>query len=310
VRLEAPFPHAESLMTVIVLLNAKAGALNTGAVADPRETVETAFREAGREARVELVEPENMDARLDAAVNSDSDIVVVGGGDGTFSHALAKLAGTGKTIGLLPLGTMNLMGRDLYPSIGDLAANAAALASGEIRKLDLARINGRPFHTLCGLGYFARVAREREQTRYDFPGGRAFSVLVSVWRSVTKAGRTRLSIVADDRRLATRAYATLVTVNRIGEDWRRTRLDEGVLELHLMRHSHFTGRAKAGLELLSGRWREGDTIESIAARRIEIRSGRPRMWIAVDGELRREDMPLAIEIETQGIPILMPRPSQ
>lgn len=297
-------------MTVIALLNAKAGALNTGAVADPRETVEAAFREAGRPATVELIEPEDMDARLDAAVRSDCEIIVVGGGDGTVSHALAKLAGSGKALGVLPLGTMNLMGRDLYPATGDLAANAAALASGEIRKLDLARINGRPFHTLCGLGYFARVAREREQTRYDFPGGRAFSVLVSIWRSVTKAGRTRLTIVADGRHIRTRAYATLVTVNRIGEDWRRAHLDEGVLELHLMRHSHFTGRAKAGLELLSGRWREGDTIESIAARQIEIRSARPRMWIAVDGELRREDMPLVFEIETQSMPILMPRRSE
>jgi diacylglycerol kinase family enzyme len=294
-------------MTALVLLNAKAGTLNTGAIADPRETVEAAFREAGRPATVEIIEPEDMDARLDQAARSDCDAIIVGGGDGTFSHALAKLAGSGKALGLLPLGTMNLMGRDLYPSIGDLAGNAAALAAGEVRKLDLARINGRPFHTLCGLGYFARVAREREQTRFDFPGGRAVSVLVSVWRSVTKAGRTRLEIVADGRRIVTRAYATLVTVNRVGEDWRRANLDEGVLELHLMRASHFAGRAKAGLELLSGGWREGDTIESISAHRIEIRSERPRMWIAVDGELRREDMPLVFEIETQSMPILVPR---
>ncbi|BCJ89365.1 multidrug transporter [Terrihabitans soli] len=296
-------------MSVLVLLNAKAGALNTGAVTDAIEVVEAAFRDAGRTASVELVEPEDMDARLEQAARSTCNIVIVGGGDGTFSHALAKLSGSGKVLGLLPLGTMNLMGRDLYPAIGDLAANAAALAKGEIRKLDLARINGRPFHTLCGLGYFARVAREREQTRFNFPGGRVVSVLVSVWRSVTKAGRTRLDILADDRRIRTRAYATLVTANRIGEDWRRAQLDEGLLELHLMRASHFSGRAKAGLELLSGRWREGDTIENISARRVEIRSERPRMWIAVDGELRREDTPLVFEIERQAVPMLLPRRS-
>jgi diacylglycerol kinase family enzyme len=294
-------------MSVRVLLNAKAGALNTGAVSEPRDIVERAFRDAGRSVEVELVEPDEMDARLEDAANSECEIIVVGGGDGTFSHALAKLAGCGKTLGLLPLGTMNLMGRDLYPKIGDFAENATALAFGEVRQIDLARINGRPFHTLCGLGYFARVAREREQTRFDFPGGHLVSVLVSIWRSVTKAGRTRLDIRADERRISTRAYATLVTSNRVSEDWRRGKLDEGVLELHLMRASHFTGRARAGLELLSGRWREGDTIENITARRIEIRSSRPRMWIAVDGELRREDVPLVFEIEPKGISILMPK---
>ena len=36
-----------------------------------------------------------------------------------------------------------------------------ALARGERRMVDLATLNGQPFHTLCGLGFFSRVARER-----------------------------------------------------------------------------------------------------------------------------------------------------
>lgn len=294
-------------MKTLVLLNAKAGTLNTGAVQNPRAIVEQAFAKAGREAEIALVEPDEMDARLEASARSDYETIIVGGGDGTFSHALAKLAKSGKVLGLLPLGTMNLLGRDMYVQTGDLAVMAEALADGEVRELDLATINGRPFHTLCGLGYFSRVAREREQNRFDFPGGRILSVLVSIWKSVTKSGRVRLDITADERRISTRAYAILITSNRIGNDWRRQRLDEGVLELHLMRQSHFAGRARAGFELLSGRWREGDAIESIIARKIEIRSERPRMWTAVDGELRREETPLTFAVDQERIKVLMPR---
>jgi diacylglycerol kinase family enzyme len=297
-------------MKTLVLLNAKAGTLNTGAVQNPRELVEQAFAAAGREAEIALVEPEEMDTRLEEAARSDCGTVIVGGGDGTFSHALAKLAGTDKVLGLLPLGTMNLLGRDMYAQTAGFAAMAAALASGDVRKLDLATVNGRPFHTLCGLGYFSRVAREREQNRFDFPGGRILSVLVSVWKSVTKSGRVRLDIMADGRRIRTHAYAILITSNRIGNDWRRERLDEGVLELHLMRQSHLAGRARAGFELLSGRWREGDAIESVIAKRIEISSERPRMWMAVDGELRREETPLVFEIDRAKIAVLMPHARQ
>src|SRR5690606_3962983 len=148
----------------------------------------------------------------------------------------------------------------------------------------------------------ARVARERAQSRFDFPGGRALSVIVSIWKSVTRTGRTRLDITAGGRTIRTRAYATMVTSNRIGEDWRRARLDEGVLELHLMRAAHVAGRAKAGLELLSGNWRAGDTIESIAADKIEIRASRPRIWLAVDGELKREEVPLVFRIARAKVP--------
>jgi len=202
---------------------------------------------------------------------------------------------------------MNLLGRDMYAQIDDLPAMAAALAAGEIRPMDLATLNGRPFHTLAGLGYFARVARERGQTRFDFPGGKALSVLLSVWKSVTKTGRTRLDIKIGERQIRTRAYATLITSNRIGNDWRRARLDEGVLELHLMRAAHFTDRAKAGFELLSGSWREGDSIESIVADRMEISAQRPRVWVAIDGELRREQMPLLFKIEPRKVPVLLPK---
>jgi diacylglycerol kinase family enzyme len=255
-----------------------------------------------------LVEPKDMDRQLEEAAASTYEIVVVGGGDGTFSHALGKLAGSGKILGLLPLGTMNLLGRDLSFPPGDLAVMARALAEGDVRNIDLATVNGKPFHTLCGLGYFSRVAREREQTRFNIPLGRLISVVVSVWRSVTKTGRVRYRIESDGRHIETRAYAILITSNRIGEDWRRSQLDEGVLELHLMRHSHLAGRARAGFELISGRWREGDTIESHAAHDITISSARSRVWLAVDGELRREPMPLHFRIERAAVPMLMPAP--
>jgi len=293
-------------MNVLILLNAKAGTLNTGAVHNPADLVRTAFAAAGHRADVRLIGPDDMNRALEEAGRSDAEAIVIGGGDGTFSHALAKLGASGKALGLLPLGTMNLMGRDLYADLRDVRALAEALAAGEVRRIDLARVNGRPFHTLCGLGYFSRVAREREKSRFDFPGGRLVSVLVSVWKSVTKSGYVRADISAGGQHRSVRAYAILVTSNRIGNDWRRARLDEGVLEIHIMRHAHIAGRARAGLELLSGRWREGETIETLAAERIEIRAPRPRLWLAVDGELRRESTPLVFTVERQAVPVLMP----
>lgn len=294
-------------MSTLVILNARAGTLFSGGIEDPRRSVEQAFEEAGRPAEVVLAEPEEIGAHLKRASGSAHDTVVIGGGDGSFSHALSALSASGKTLGLLPLGTMNLLGRDLAFPDGGIAAHAAALARGEARPVDLARLNGRPFHTLCGLGYFARVARQRELTRLNIPFGRAISVLLSTLRSFLKGGRTRVEIDVDGKRIASEAYAVLVTNNRIGDDWRRERLDEGMLELHLMHDANLVRRARAGLELLSGTWRAGDSIESYSGRRIEIRGRRSRMWIAVDGELRRERAPLVFEIEPSAIPLLFPK---
>lgn len=294
-------------MSCLVLLNAKAGTLLTGRIADPRALVQAAFDEAGRAAEVVLAEPDDLARRLRDSAVSDFETVVVGGGDGSFSHALSVLAGSGKTLGHLPLGTMNLLGRDLGFSSPDLAVMARELAAGEARDVDYGTINGEPFHTLCGLGYFSRVAREREQTRSTLPFGRLLSVALSTWRSFSSGGRMRIAIRTGDTEREIDAYALMVTNNRVGADWRRSRLDEGLLELHVMRDVPVMHRARAGFELLAGKWREGDIVETLTAERFEVASVRSRLWTTVDGELRRERTPLAFDVVPGGISLLMPK---
>src|SRR4051794_24399766 len=48
-----------------------------------------------------------------AASSSDGDVIVSGGGDGTISAVAGALAETGKTLGVLPLGTLNHFAKDL-----------------------------------------------------------------------------------------------------------------------------------------------------------------------------------------------------
>ena len=55
---------------------------------------------------------------------------MVGGGDGTISAAAAAAARSGKTLGILPLGTMNLFARSLGMPLGHAGA-AEAIAGGE-----------------------------------------------------------------------------------------------------------------------------------------------------------------------------------
>jgi len=297
-------------MSCLVLLNARAGTLLTSRIDDPRSLVEAAFREGGRDAEVVLAEPDDLAHHLRDSAVSDFDTVVVGGGDGTFSHALSVLAGSGKTLGLLPLGTMNLLGRDLGFSSPDLAVMARELAAGGARDADYGTINGEPFHTLCGLGYFSRVAREREQTRSTLPFGRLLSVALSTWRSFASGGRMRITVRTEDAEREIDAYALMVTNNRVGADWRRSRLDEGLLELHVMRDVPLMHRARAGFELLAGKWREGDMVETLTAQRFEVASVRSRLWTTVDGELRRERTPLAFEVVPGGISLLMPKATE
>src|SRR4051812_42901747 len=98
-------------MRFAVLVNRAAGTARPGEIT--QESVEKAFRDAGADAVVEMIPGEEMVERAKAAVRAGFDAVVAGGGDGTVRCVAGVLAGTGKALGVLPLGTLNHFARDL-----------------------------------------------------------------------------------------------------------------------------------------------------------------------------------------------------
>src|SRR5688572_24455361 len=55
--------------------------------------------------------PQQLHRAATRAAAGEDDIVVAGGGDGTIAAVAHTLAGTGKTLGVLPLGTFNYFAR-------------------------------------------------------------------------------------------------------------------------------------------------------------------------------------------------------
>jgi diacylglycerol kinase family enzyme len=65
------------------------------------------------DAQISLIEDaSDFESVLKRLANSESEIIVAGGGDGTVSAIAAALVGTNKTLGVLPLGTLNHFARD------------------------------------------------------------------------------------------------------------------------------------------------------------------------------------------------------
>src|SRR5687768_12147709 len=54
-----------------------------------------------------------IDIRMRDAAAGDADVIVAAGGDGTITAAAEALRGTEKLLAILPLGTANLLARDL-----------------------------------------------------------------------------------------------------------------------------------------------------------------------------------------------------
>jgi diacylglycerol kinase family enzyme len=293
-------------LRAVAIINAKAGAvLESGpAIA---ETIARRFRERGHDLELSLVSPEDIEEALRrAADRSDIEAIIVGGGDGSQSLAASLLAGTGMILGVLPLGTVNLLARDLEVPL-DLLSAVDALAGANVETIDLGEVNGRTFHSLAGLGFLARMARERQRARADIPYARWLAFLLALIRAVARVDRMSLWIETENGKLLRRSSAVLVTNNIYREsEWTRPRISDGLLEVHIVRGWTWLPLVKAGFDMMLGRWRRTGRIESILAREIEINPRRRRIPVSIDGEVVQERAPLHFRVQRGALKVLRP----
>ena len=285
----------------LVLLNPRAGALKDLERAPGPQTaaerIAEAFAAAGKQVDIRMVPPRDLDAALDAIARDDShDEVIVGGGDGSVSRSLGRLLALRKTFGVLPLGTVNLLARDLgVPQ--PLEAAIAALAHAEPRRIDLASVNGRPFHSISGLGFFAQMARAREAARGNHGLGRYLGFAIAAFRAFFRSGRSRYELVIDGQARRVDDTDVLVTNNAFDDrSWLRPRLDGGEIEVVVAHAGGMRERLRLAIDVMTGGWRDNPLIEAFRAHEAVVtKLRRRRVWVATDGELSRETCPLRYE---------------
>jgi diacylglycerol kinase family enzyme len=122
--------------------------LNRGAGRHQDETqaqIENFFRSRGIAAQMLVALDGGEIARLAAdAARSDAEVIVAVGGDGTVDGIASALAGTGKILGVIPLGTFNLLARRLNIPV-DLEGALQTAANGRVAEINVGEVNGRVF---------------------------------------------------------------------------------------------------------------------------------------------------------------------
>ncbi len=94
-----------------------------------------------------------------AAVAEGCDVVVAIGGDGTMNEVATALVDTPATLGLIPCGSGNGLGRHLG-IYGSKQKPWDCLLDGKIRVIDAGEIDGRLFFSVAGMGFEAVIADE------------------------------------------------------------------------------------------------------------------------------------------------------
>jgi diacylglycerol kinase family enzyme len=277
----------------IALVNARAGEVLQSGREAFAEAIVKGFEPCGVVCDVRFVSPRRLARAVGTAIAEKPDALLVAGGDGTINRLLDDLQKADIPVGLLPLGTLNLLARDVGLE-GGLAAILPRLAQLDVRHIDLASVNEHLFHSNAGLGFFARMAREREEARHRIPSSKKLGFVLAALRSIWLHRPVTIDITVDGVVETYEADALLVTNNHFdGSEWRRGALDAGMLELHMLQAAGFVARLRAAAAVYRGTWRALPHLRSVTASSVTVRRrGRSRSTIALDGEIYRVGNPI------------------
>lgn len=164
---------------------------------------------------------------------ANADVVVVAGGDGTINEVVNGLDGR-LPLGLLPLGTANVLARELGIPLGDAGAACEIITTAQPRPLDLGECNGRRFVLMAGIGFDAEAVKEVPPSVKDLIGAPAY--VISGLKALAQIpGAIRYRLFLPDREVRARGMM-LVVANAASyggplQMAPRASIDDGLLDL-------------------------------------------------------------------------------
>ena len=303
-----------TLGRVVVLINGGAGSVDGDDTDGEIQRIQGAFASVAPDlhVQVEAVDPADMQDRMRAIWADDPpDAIVVGGGDGTVNNAANAAAGTDMVLGVLPLGTFNHFAGDLgIPD--DLSEAAAALASGEVRCVDVGEVNGRVFVNNSLLGVYPHMVANRDEIMDRHGWGKLRAVPAAVMHTLRTFPTHRLDLQGDRGFSRPRLRTPFVFVGNGAYTSEgvatpiRERLDGGVLGLEVARGE---SRLRLVATAIATVIRGADKVQNLDRQRLSdltVSAKTTRLQVALDGEVDWLDTPLHFRIRPGALRVIAP----
>lgn len=297
-------------MKILVILNSLSGSGKgpSGEGESRAEEITAAFRAVDIDAQVESPEVTDFSAFMKQVEMSHFDAVVAAGGDGTVGTVAGVLAGTSTPLGILPLGTLNHLAKDLKIPF-DLKEAILTIAAGKTREIDVGEVNGHVFVNNSSIGLYPKAVLRRNQQIIRLGRGKWPAMLDASIRVFLRFPLITLKLETSDGSL-TRTTPFLFVGNnryemkflRVGD---RPSLERGELCTYLLKHA---GRLALLRILLMGLFgiKQDRDFTFILSKEVQVQTRRRHITVSADGQLMTLQTPLHYRIRPIALRVFAP----
>ena len=240
-----------------------------------------------------------------SAVSAGVDLVLACGGDGTVTACAEGVTGSGVPLAIIPMGTGNLLARNMGLPMGMDEALAVALG-GVQQPIDAGRVNGTLFVVMAGLGLDARMLSDTSDQLKKRLGWIAYAI--SAARHLGDRPM-RVTVSADGGRRR-RMRANALIVGNVG--WLRgglpllpdARPDDGMLDAVVLIAGGLIGWLAATANIALRRPARGG-IYRVQFTKLQVVLSREEPW-ELDGEVMGSTRRLTVEAQPGALLLRMP----
>lgn len=252
------------------------------------------------------------------ALEYGADVVLACGGDGTVRVVAESLAHKGVAMGLIPLGTGNLLARNVDLDVNDIADCIQIALFGHQRFIDTASMaidNGitgesstHTFLVIAGMGLDAEVLGDTKEDLKKSVG----------WLAYTEAGvrhlpgrRKRVTITMDDQPEQARKIRSVLFANcgliPGGIDFiPEAMIDDGMLDIVVMSPRSALGWIAMYAKILFKHKRNLPVMNFYRSGKVTIRSQEP-MATQLDGDPAGEATEVTVQVQPGSLLVRVPK---
>jgi YegS/Rv2252/BmrU family lipid kinase len=240
-----------------------------------------------------------------AAVAEGFKKIVAAGGDGTINEIVNGIAGHDVTLGLLPLGTMNVFAAELGLPLNDLARCWKIIQENKTDLVDLPRANRKHFVQLAGVGLDAQAVKE---TSNAFK--RSFGPLSYLISAVQIASRTPpvLRIESEDA-VAVEGSFVLVGNGRLYGGrfpfFKQAVMNDGLLDVIVFKRLNYVDIIRYLQDVVFTTQISSPEVEYFQTKHLRVSSDET-VPVEIDGELVG-NCPVEFKIRAGALRVLTPR---
>jgi diacylglycerol kinase (ATP) len=300
-------------MKALVLYNPAAGRIPVHRFVHSAAEVLTRL---GWEVEVEATQSGTQATERTKQVAGQLDAVFAVGGDGTVSQVAAGLTGSQTALGILPAGTMNVLGMEIglqpfaWNRLWALEENILALARAPIHMVDVGRCNEQHFMMWAGIGLDAvTVAQIEPRMRMD----KFFTVPLYAAQAVLNAATWKgleLRFWADGQEISGRFILAVVSNIRkylggmvtISPD---AYLDDGQMDLWLFPGSNMGDTMRHALDIATQQHLSSKNIQRVSFRQLRVESSSP-IFLQMDGDPAPTVNRLEVEVQPRALRLMIP----